>query len=139
MISNERGAFSFVVRPLQNTTYRVTWAGTEVLRAANPAVADVAVRPTVTLSLSHPTIKKNKPLYSTGTYVPSLAGVALQIQRKEGKVWIPLQNVTTRADGSYVGKWFPRKVGTFYLRTVRVATDTLGGAVTPVRKVVVTK
>jgi hypothetical protein len=139
LTTDDSGDYTYTVTPLQNTSYRVSWAGTDQLRPASSKVVPVLVKPQVTLSLLHTSSKKQRPVYFSGKYTPAAAGVTLQVQRKVGRTWATVASVITNDSGAYSGRWVPRQVGTYYLRVVRPATVTLAAGVTAMRTVSIVK
>lgn len=104
--TDRAGQVHFLIRPRTHTQYRFTFAGTSAYRASRSGVADVRMRPVVTIAADPVLLDPGESTSITGAVAAEtgpLVGATVDLLAREvgsGAAWLVVASTTTAADGS---------------------------------------
>lgn len=132
------GSYSFpAVIPVAATTYRaVVTGGLDGATTVRPALAtvDVLFAPTVTITVSKPSIKLKAKITVSGTVDPARPGgsVSLLAQRKVGSKWVKAKSFTAILSpaSAYTWSYKPPKKASYRVQASVPATSELAAVTT---------
>lgn len=117
--TNAYGVATFTVRPLANTDYYTTYAGTDTMTGSksNAQRVSVATKPVLHL----PTVaKRTVPLRGYVSLIPSFAGQPMMLQTFSAGAWHNVRRFNTVGGNTVLSVTFPAR-GTYGVRVLRTA------------------